>query len=110
MVGNVILYDRIWLGQYIEDLERQINLLRLIKHSLQEGKSGTLPELKMHVDNLLQRVAELERSLETTEAALRDYLNKVRGAAIRFQKQCQEIQLPAFYSEKLETDRYIYRK
>lgn len=97
MGEDVILYDRIWLGRYIENVEYQADLLRSIKYNLQRERKRALPELQINFDRLLVHIAELERSLETTGTALKDYLNNVQSAAIRFQKQCQEIQLPDFY-------------
>lgn len=97
MSTNVIAYDRIWLRGYIDRLSYQRNLLRGIEHHLLKRKANTLPELQMDYMDILMRVKELVRSLEITEKVLKDYLDNVQNAAMRLQKQCQDIELPTFF-------------
>lgn len=98
MGANIILYDRIWMNDYIEHLEYQRNLLRGIEHHLQREKAITLPELQMDYVGILLQVKEFGRTLEATEKTLKDYLNNVQGSAMRLQQQCQDIELPAVFT------------
>lgn len=96
MGTDIILYDRLWLGRYIDGLKHQRNLLRLIKYNLSRARAKDLPELQVYYEGILIHVRELEQSLEITEIVLEKYLDDVQNEAIKFQRQCQEIELPVF--------------
>lgn len=84
------------MNDYIEHLEYQRNLLRLMEQYLQSEKMNALPEMQMSYVAVLPQCRELAKSLEIMEKTLKEYLEKVQNTAIRFQKQCQEIELPVF--------------
>lgn len=97
MRTDIILYDRIWLSEYIDRLSNQRDLARLIEYHLQRARMSALPELQMDYIDILQQVEELADSLEITERVLKDYLEHVQEAAIRLQNQCREIELPVSF-------------
>lgn len=97
MSADVILYDRIWLTEYIEQLRHQRELLRLVEQRLQREKINVLPETQMEYSGILLHIKNLARTLDITEAVLKDYLENVQYAAIRRQQQCQNIELPVLF-------------
>lgn len=97
MRTDIILYDRIWLSEYIDRIRNQRNLVRLIEYHLQRARMNDMPELQMDYIDILQQVEDLTDSLEITERVLKDYLEHVQEAAIRLQNQCREIELPVSF-------------
>lgn len=97
MRTDIILYDRIWLSEYIDRIGNQRNLVRLIEYHLQRARMSALPELQMDYIGIVQQVEGLAGSLETTERVLKEYLDNVQEAAIRLKIQCQEIELPVSF-------------
>jgi hypothetical protein len=95
--ANLILYDRIWLKEYIESLKHQRSLLRTLEDQVTNGRRKALPEEKMNYDTVLLHIKELRESLELTEYTLQDYLNHAQDASGRLQRQLQEISLPEFW-------------
>ena len=94
MSADIILYDWFWLNEYISGLKYQRDLLRLIKYNLSRAETKDLPEWQIYYEGILSHVRELEQSLKTTEIVLEKYLNDVQNEAIKFQRRCQEIELP----------------
>ena len=97
MRTDIIIYDRIWLSEYIDRISNQRNLVRLMEHHLQRARTSALLELQMDYIGILQQVEELADSLEITERILKEYLDNVQEAAIRLQNQCREIELPVSF-------------
>lgn len=98
MSAEVILYDRIWMTEYIEQLRHQRELLRLVEQHLQREKVNVLPEMQMEYSGILLHIKNLARTLEITEAVLKDYLENIQYAAIRLQQQCRDIELPVLFN------------
>lgn len=97
MNTNVILYDRIWLNEYIDGLNNQRELLKHIEYYLQREKMYALPDQQLVCTRILLQIEELADSLEITKRTLKRYLNNAQDAMTQLQKQCQEIELPVFF-------------
>lgn len=97
MSADLILYDRIWLQDYIEHLRLQRALADDLKRELQRKLFQCQTEQKRFYEDILSHVYTLEYSLEITETVLREYLDHVQDAAIHFQNQCMDVEIPDFF-------------
>ncbi len=98
MRTDMILYDRIWLNSQVDCLSYQRDLLRRIEDALQKERFQIMPEQQPVYGDVLEKLRELAHSLEVTERVMKEYLAQVQNAAIRLQKECQDIELPNFFT------------
>ena len=91
MNTGLILYDRIWLSEYINRIAYQRNLAQSLEERLEREKVITLPEFQEYYGETLRQISELSWSLKVTEDVLRDYLDNAEHAAFQLQRRCEEI-------------------
>lgn len=97
MHTDLILYDRLWLSEYIEHLQFQRSLVDRLKAELEKQSARSSLERKILHRDVLSDVNTLEESLRVTEYTLRKYLDNVQDAAFRLQNECQNIDIPLIF-------------
>lgn len=96
MNADLILYDRLWLAEYIDRLTAQRHLVSELRETLERALNGSSPVEALRCGDTLTDVYELEESLKHTENVLREYLENVQEAAQRLENECRNIDIPRF--------------
>ena len=97
MSTDLILYDRIWLQEYIEHVRQQRNLTEDLQTEIQREMLQCSPERRILYSDALYHISILEYSLEVTETVLRKYLDQMQAAAVHFQNECLDIEIPDIF-------------
>ncbi len=97
MSADLILYDRMWLQEYIDHVRQQRVLTGELKAEIRRVMFQCSPERKILYADALSHIRILERSLEITETVLRRYLDQAQEAAVHFQNACLDTEIPDFF-------------
>lgn len=96
MDTELILYDRIWLSDYITQLSDQRYMVSELRENLEKASTGDSLVDVLYWKEVLTDVYELEESLKHTEEVLREYLENAQEAAYRLVSECENIVIPQF--------------
>lgn len=97
MSADLILYDRIWLQEYIEHVQKQRELAEELQSEIQKELFRCSPERRIRYSDALYHMGILKHSLEVTETVLRSYLDQMQAAAVHFRNACLDIELPDLF-------------
>lgn len=97
MSADLILYDRIWLQEYIEHVRQQRELAEELQTEIQREMFRCTPEQRIIYSDALYHIDILKHSLEITETVLRSYLDQMQTAAVHFQNACLDIEIPDLF-------------
>lgn len=97
MCTDFILYDRLWLSEYIDRLQFQRSLVDSLRVELEKQSARSSLERKALYRDALSDVNILEESLRVTECTLRKYIDDVQDAAFRLQNECQKIDISLIF-------------
>lgn len=95
--ADLILYDRIWLQEYIEHVRQQRELAVELQTEIQREMFQCSPEQRIIYSDALYHIGVLKHSLEVTETVLRRYLDQMQTAAVHFQNACLDIEIPDLF-------------
>lgn len=97
MSADLILYDRIWLQEYIEHVRLQRELTEELLTEIEREILQCSSERRILYADALQHIRILQHSLEITETVLRRYLDQAQAVAVHFQNACLDIEIPDFF-------------
>lgn len=96
MDTELILYDRIWLSDYITQVSVQRHMISELRENLEKASTGDTLVDVLYWKEVMADVYELEESLKHTEEVLREYLDNAQEAAYRLANECENIVIPQF--------------
>lgn len=97
MSADLILYDRIWLQEYIEHVRHQRELAEELQTEIQRKMFRCSSEQSIIYSDAIYHIGILKHSLEITETVLRSYLDQMQTAAVHFQNECLDIEIPDLF-------------
>lgn len=96
MSSEHILYDRIWLQEYIEHISYEKQLTCELYDTLQTELYRVSGEKRNSYIRAMDHTRNLIESLDATKQVLQHYLEHVQEAAVQLKRKCLETEIPEF--------------
>lgn len=97
MSADLIIYDRIWIQEYIEHISYEKRLAYELYDALQAELYRTSAAKGAFYEEALAHTRNLIESLTVTGHALEQYLEQVQEAAMHLQRKCAELEIPDLF-------------
>ena len=97
MSADLIIYDRIWLQDYIEHISHEKRMACELYDALQAELYRTSAAKRLFYEEALAHTRDLIESLTVTGHALEQYLERVQEAAMHLQRKCVELEIPDLF-------------
>ena len=97
MSADLIIYDRIWLQEYIEHISHEKRMACELYDALQAELYRTSAAKRLFYEEALAHTRDLIESRSVNGPSLVKNLERVAEAAMHLQRKCVELEIPDLF-------------